>query len=472
MLAMSSYTWPFWLTFCCWYCVALTGGKISFLVDPSSSGGDVSSKLKVLLCMDEMKNQDETDIDCGGISCPKCEGMRSCKVNCDCISGICKDNMCAPSASCQDKVRNQDETDIDCGGSKCQKCEDSKICKDNCDCASGICTSNKICGATTSTTAATTSTTAATTTTTAYNGANAYTWGFQIQKNGNLAFNDTGGQVGVIGVNNNDGSKTNQYVYNKTVAVNVKKCTSKPKVTCVPECKNNGTCVSQNNCSCPSDYTGPTCEIQSIGLCRDNEILDKKPILLVTFGNGLSKYSQVTPDRFNFTTTYKQQFQPTTYDGSFSFINRVPNDFNNDWHTDATDHTGDPGGYMFLINADEQPGQFYNGAVNNLCIGLRYEFSVYLANIMKLTGRIKPSVRFEVRSPSLGNRLLAQLSSGDVPEDTTLTWRKYGLSFIAPSSTVVLLMISDAPGGGGNDLAIDDIALTVCSHKGSGFCPS
>ncbi|CAF4092241.1 unnamed protein product, partial [Rotaria sordida] len=73
--------------------------------------------------MDQMKNQDETDVDCGGISCPKCEA----------------------SASCQDKIKNQDETDIDCGGSKCQKCEDSKMCKDNCDCVGGICTSNKIC---------------------------------------------------------------------------------------------------------------------------------------------------------------------------------------------------------------------------------------------------------------------------------------------------------------------------------------
>ena len=157
----------------------------------------------------------------------------------------------------------------------------------------------------------------------------------------------------------------------------------------------------------------------------------------------------------------------------FSFINSVHDDFDNTWHTNAQDHTGDGGGYMFLVNADYQPDQFYNGIVKNLCIGLRYEFSVYLANLCRPTFvRIKPNVRFEVRDPSNGNQLLARLTSGEIPSTSSLTWQKYGLSFTATSSTVVLLMISDAPGGMGNDIVIDDIGLRVCSNKGSGFCPS
>lgn len=70
-------------------------------------------------------------------------------------------------------------------------------------------------------------------------------------------------------------------------------------------------------------------------------------------------------------------------------------------------------------------------------------------------------------------KLLAQLDSGNIPENTNvMTWQKYGLSFIATDSSINLLMISNAPGGGGNDLVIDDIALRVCSHEGTGFCPS
>ena len=155
----------------------------------------------------------------------------------------------------------------------------------------------------------------------------------------------------------------------------------------------------------------------------------------------------------------------------FSFINLIHNDFSGVWHTNATDHSGDNGGYMLLVNADYTPGQFYNGRVDNLCVGLRYEFSVYLANLFKPLGRINPNVLFEVRSV-YGNTLLAQLDSGSIAEHENLTWEKYGFSFIAPNSSVNLLMISNARGGNGNDIVIDDIALRVCAHEGTGFCPS
>lgn len=213
--------------------------------------------------------------------------------------------------------------------------------------------------------------------------------------------------------------------------------------------------------------------IESRGLCSSSDTFGVTPILLVTFGRGSSQYSSARPSSFGFTTTYVQRFEPVTNDGMFSFVNSVHDDFGDTWHTGARDHTGNGGGYMFLVNADYAPGQFYNGIVNNLCIGLRYEFSVYLANLCRPTYiRIKPNVRFEVRDPSNNNNLLAILSSGEIPPTSTLTWQKYGLSFTATSRTVVLLMISDAAGGMGNDIVIDDIGLRVCSQGGSGFCLS
>jgi len=156
--------------------------------------------------------------------------------------------------------------------------------------------------------------------------------------------------------------------------------------------------------------------------------------------------------------------------GYFGLVNSIYDHFNA-WHTNAKDHTGDNNGYMYLVNAEYTPGRFYNGRVNNLCVGLRYEFSVYLANLCKPSNRIKPNVLFEVRSV-VDNTLLAQLESGDVAEHHTLTWKKYGFSFIAPSSSVNLLMISNAQGDDGNDIVIDDIALRVCASEGNGFCPS
>ena len=46
-------------------------------------------------CLDGIKNQEETDIDCGGDRCAKCEDLKKCNNDCDCISGLCENNQCA-----------------------------------------------------------------------------------------------------------------------------------------------------------------------------------------------------------------------------------------------------------------------------------------------------------------------------------------------------------------------------------------
>src|SRR5690349_7607006 len=68
--------------------------------------------------------------------------------------------------------------------------------------------------------------------------------------------------------------------------------------------------------------------------------------------------------------------------------------------------------------------------MNNLCIGLRYEFSVYIANIIKSQYTdIKPNVK--IRTATSAKTLLARLATGDIPEYSSLTWAQYGMSFIA-----------------------------------------
>ena len=70
-------------------------------------------------CSDFKKNQDETDIDCGGMKCPQCNDNKNCDLDSDCLSGYC-DGVCK-QPTCHDGVMNQDETDVDCGGS-CGDC--------------------------------------------------------------------------------------------------------------------------------------------------------------------------------------------------------------------------------------------------------------------------------------------------------------------------------------------------------------
>ncbi len=93
-------------------------------------------------CVDKIKNQDETDVDCGGAHCPKCLDGRACKTGDDCSGGSCVGGTCS-TASCSDKMRNGDESDVDCGGSVCPKCMDGKTCRFPGDCAGGLCTSGK-----------------------------------------------------------------------------------------------------------------------------------------------------------------------------------------------------------------------------------------------------------------------------------------------------------------------------------------
>lgn len=88
-------------------------------------------------CDDSILNGEETDIDCGGPSCPDCGVGFDCSTNSDCTSGVCTNQTCQASA-CSDGVQNGTETDIDCGGS-CIGCSLGQNCTFGSDCTSGIC---------------------------------------------------------------------------------------------------------------------------------------------------------------------------------------------------------------------------------------------------------------------------------------------------------------------------------------------
>lgn len=58
----------------------------------SISRNNTSSIVAIVACDDNIRNQDETDIDCGGVLCPRCNNTRICRTNNDCISGFCDPN--------------------------------------------------------------------------------------------------------------------------------------------------------------------------------------------------------------------------------------------------------------------------------------------------------------------------------------------------------------------------------------------
>jgi hypothetical protein len=90
-------------------------------------------------CTDLIRNNQETDIDCGGPNCPACAEGRRCLVTSDCgpNQGSCVAGICSNAAACGDSVRDFSESDVDCGGPSCGKCAVGKHCNAVTDCVSG-----------------------------------------------------------------------------------------------------------------------------------------------------------------------------------------------------------------------------------------------------------------------------------------------------------------------------------------------
>ena len=50
----------------------------------------------VMKCLDGVQDDAETDIDCGGPTCMKCENGKKCELSTDCMSANCMTSQCAP----------------------------------------------------------------------------------------------------------------------------------------------------------------------------------------------------------------------------------------------------------------------------------------------------------------------------------------------------------------------------------------
>jgi alpha-tubulin suppressor-like RCC1 family protein len=90
-------------------------------------------------CSDGIKNGHETDVDCGGGTCPACAAGRACRVASDCATKLCLNGVCKAPPTCSDGLKDGHETDVDCGGSACPPCAKGKGCVHPSDCGSQLC---------------------------------------------------------------------------------------------------------------------------------------------------------------------------------------------------------------------------------------------------------------------------------------------------------------------------------------------
>jgi len=121
------------------------------------------------------------------------------------------------------------------------------------------------------------------------------------------------------------------------------------------------------------------------------------------------------------------------------------------------DNSSDPNGYMMVVNASNASGLFYEQTVSGLCPNTLYEFSADIINLISsgTPDHINPNVSFLLNGTELFN-------TGDILQ--TNNWTTYGFTFttLAGQQSLTLSLQNNAPGGNGNDLAIDNISFRAC----------
>jgi CshA-type fibril repeat protein len=191
------------------------------------------------------------------------------------------------------------------------------------------------------------------------------------------------------------------------------------------------------------------------------------PVVRETFGTGTG--NAPLPAGL---TNYTYQNTSCPNDGNYKLTNATSGCFGV-FHTLAQDHTsGDTNGRFMMVNAAYAAGEFYKQTVNGLCPNTTFELSAYVLNMINkastVTGYNKPNITLRIESTT--GTLIKSFASGDIPQFSSTSaispsqWTRIATFFTVPAGTssVVLKLINNGPGGTGNDLILDDIEFRPC----------
>ncbi len=150
-----------------------------------------------------------------------------------------------------------------------------------------------------------------------------------------------------------------------------------------------------------------------------------------------------------------------------------------------------PCGYMLVVNSSYKTDTAFQYSATGLCPNTYYEVSAWVKNLCSRcscdsngvtpstvgyipsgpsdSSGVKPNLAFEINGIdyyTTGNIEHAGARAGITPEqsDTANRWVKKGFVYkTGPAETSFVLTIrNNAPGGGGNDWALDDISIATC----------
>jgi hypothetical protein len=154
-------------------------------------------------------------------------------------------------------------------------------------------------------------------------------------------------------------------------------------------------------------------------------------------------------------------------DGYYSFCSSTDACFRGDWHTLQEDHTpGDAEGNMLLVNSAYDKGVFLSTSVKGFKSETIYQFGVWLMNVCKPSWKcpypLLPNLTIRLQTPA--GKKIAEFVTGDLPRQQTPQWKQYRAQFTVPPFVTELIMtlVNNAPGGCGNDFALDDITFRQC----------
>lgn len=188
----------------------------------------------------------------------------------------------------------------------------------------------------------------------------------------------------------------------------------------------------------------------------------KKPFFLMHFGSGNVRDVNATS-----LALYDRVSSSCPSDGHYTFTSYTSDCFNGDWHTLTEDHTpGDVNGNMLLVNSAYNDGLFFITPVAGFKGATIYQFGAWLMNVCKPSDKCPYPLlpNLTVRLQTRSGKTVAQFVTGDLPRTEEPRWIQHRATFTVPANEteLILSMVNTAPGGCGNDFALDDITFQEC----------
>ncbi|MDA1210403.1 MAG: hypothetical protein O3A41_05145, partial [Bacteroidetes bacterium] len=210
--------------------------------------------------------------------------------------------------------------------------------------------------------------------------------------------------------------------------------------------------------------TSPTLDVTVTGNYRCEVTLTAALEFQETFNTGVG----ISCNLNGASTTYTCYTAGDMEDGEY-IVTNTSNGLNAGWHQNMEDHTiGDTNGRMLFVNADIPVGEFYRRTIS-LDPNTDYSLSAWISTVYDTdTGICVPNsvpsnVRFRVENMSGG--ILQETVTGNIANGPDPDWQEYSIAFNTGTNTnVQLVLLNNAPGGCGNDIAIDDISLSQLNN--------